>query len=216
MYRNSQIASWAQFLEKLETRFAPTAFDDPRGKLFKLTQSTTVAAYLTEFEALANRLEGLSDADLLSCFISGLKSDVRREVVVQQPTSISQASGLARLQEDKLQELTRTSRSRPSMPWQPSSSPRPVSKAPEATAQPTTGLLPTPPAKPRFRHLSGPELDERRDKGLCFNCDQKWSKQHKCGARVFLMLADDSDSFSLTGIEDSLDQPIDSGGDPIP
>ena len=169
MYRNSQIASWAQFLEKLETRFAPTAFDDPRGKLFKLTQSTTVAAYLTEFEALANRLEGLSDADLLSCFISGLKSDVRREVVVQQPTSISQASGLARLQEDKLQELTRTSRSRPSMPWQPSSSPRPVSKAPEATAQPTTGLLPTPPAKSRFRHLSGPELDERRDKGLCFN-----------------------------------------------
>lgn len=34
MYRNRQIASWAQFLEKLETRFAPTAFDDPRGNLF--------------------------------------------------------------------------------------------------------------------------------------------------------------------------------------
>lgn len=58
MYRNHQIVSWQQFLSALETRFAPTAFDDPRGNLFKLTQSTIVAAYLTEFEALANRLEG--------------------------------------------------------------------------------------------------------------------------------------------------------------
>ncbi|KAL9326811.1 hypothetical protein ACSQ67_007456 [Phaseolus vulgaris] len=73
------------------------------------------------------------------------------------------------------------------MPWQPSSSPRPVSKAPEATAQPTTGLLPTPPAKSRFRHLSGPELDERRDKGLCFNCDRNGPNKDKCGARVFLI-----------------------------
>lgn len=84
-------------LSALETRFAPTAFDDPRGNLFKLTQSFTVASYLTEFESLANRLEGLSTTDLLSCFVSGLKPEIRREVVAQQPTTISQAAGLARL-----------------------------------------------------------------------------------------------------------------------
>jgi hypothetical protein len=24
-------------------------------------------------------------------------------------------------------------------------------------------------------------MDERREKGLCFNCDDKYSKGHKCG-----------------------------------
>lgn len=97
MHRNQQIVSWTQFLTALKTRFALTAYDDPRGKLFKLTQSTTVAAYLTEFEALANRLEGLSPADLLSCFISGLKTEIRREIPAFRSFSLSQAAGLARL-----------------------------------------------------------------------------------------------------------------------
>lgn len=89
MYRNGQIASWAQFLQALETRFAPTAYDDPRGKLFKLLQTTSVAAYLSEFESLANRIVGLSTPDLLSCFISGLKPEIRREVLSQQPTTLT-------------------------------------------------------------------------------------------------------------------------------
>lgn len=203
MYRNRQIASWDQFLKKLEIRFAPTAFDDPRGKLFKLTQSSSVTAYLTEFEALANCLEGLSEADLLSCFISGLKIEVRREVLAQQPTTISQAAGLARLQEDKLQDIARSSRPRSSPPpWHSTFGSRPSPKPnsdPPSTATSSQGLLPTPPAKPRFRHLSGAELDDRRSRGLCFNCDQPWSKQHKCGARLFLMVATDDDFSSVTG-----------------
>jgi hypothetical protein len=85
----------------LELRFAPTAYDDPKGKLFKLTQSSSVAAYLSEFESLANRIVGLSQLDLLSCFISGLKPEIRREVLAQQPATLNQASGLARLQEEK-------------------------------------------------------------------------------------------------------------------
>src|ERR1044072_4143482 len=116
MHRNHQLVSWPQFLRALETRFAPTAFDDPRGKFYKLLQSSTVAAYLTEFEALANRLDGVPPEDLLSCFIADLKLEIRCELVAQQPTSLSQAVGLARLQEEKHQDLLRSSRSRS---WNP-------------------------------------------------------------------------------------------------
>ncbi|CAJ2630725.1 unnamed protein product [Trifolium pratense] len=186
MYRNSQLVSWNQFLQALETRFAPTAYDDPRGNLFKLTQSTTVAAYLVEFEALANRIVGLSSADLLSCFISGLKLDIRREVLARQPTSLTQAAGLARLQEDKLLDQQRANRPK----FTP---PPPRYSSDSSITRPSPGLLPTPPAKPRFRHLSEPELAERREKGLCFNCDQKWSRNHNCRARIFLMVADEDD-----------------------
>jgi hypothetical protein len=56
MYSNRQIVSWNQFLRALEIRFAPAAYDDPKGNLFKLTQSGSVNDYLAEFESLANRI----------------------------------------------------------------------------------------------------------------------------------------------------------------
>lgn len=214
MYRNHQIVSWQQFLSALETQFAPTAFEDPRGKLFKLTQSTTVAAYLTEFEALANRLEGLSAADLLSCFVSGLKLDIRREILAQQPTTIAQAAGLAHLQEDKLHDLARVSRQRQS-PWQlPSRNTPTPSMEVTPLAKSASRILPVPPTKPRFRHLSADEMNEKREKGLCFNCDQRWSRSHKCGARVFLMLANEDDVSAVTGEFEQVVPQLDPGDDP--
>lgn len=88
-------------LGEIRNLFCPAAFDNPRDNMFKFTQLSSVTAYLTDFKALANRIKGLLEAYLRSCFISRLKNDVRREVLVQQPTTISQAVCLARLQEDK-------------------------------------------------------------------------------------------------------------------
>lgn len=34
---------------------------------------------------------------------------------------------------------------------------------------------------------------------MCFNCDQRWSKQHKCGTRVFLMVTNNDDFSDFTG-----------------
>ena len=31
--------------------------------------------------------------------------------------------------------------------------------------------------------LTPQQMDERREKGLCFNCDSKYSKGHKCGEK---------------------------------
>jgi hypothetical protein len=188
MYRNGQIVSWSQFLQALELRFAPTAYDDPRGKLFKLQQLSSVTSYLSEFEALANRIVGLSPPNLLSCFISGLRPEIRREVLAQQPTSLNQAAGLARLQEDKIQDLLRLAKSRPSPSW---------SNAAPARSQPsssTTLLLPTPsasPARPRFRQLTPEEMAERREKGQCFNCEERFSRNHRCKARFLLFVTED-------------------------
>ncbi|MCI30296.1 hypothetical protein A2U01_0051505, partial [Trifolium medium] len=54
-------------------------------------------------------------------------------------------------------------------------------------------------------HLSEPELAERREKGLCFNCDQKWSRQHRCGGRAFLLLADEEgDEVEFSQLESTI------------
>jgi len=89
------------FIQSLELRFAPSQYEDPRGALFKLCQTCYVKEYQTEFETLANRIIGLPAQFYLSCFVSGLKPAIRREVQVFQLMSLSHAISLAKLQEDK-------------------------------------------------------------------------------------------------------------------
>lgn len=107
MTHNGFISSWSALLQALESRFAPTFYDDPQGTLFKLQQRGSVNEYLTEFERLANRIIGLAPPALLNCFISGLHPELRREVQALQPHSLLQAVALAKLQEEKLHDRHR-------------------------------------------------------------------------------------------------------------
>ena len=77
-----------------------------------MTQRGSVAHYLSEFEDLANRIISLPLSFLLSCFIFGLTPEIRREVHAHQPLTLVQATGLARLQEEKLLDTRQPSRSR--------------------------------------------------------------------------------------------------------
>ena len=80
MHRNAQLSSWSAFLHALHTRFASSTYEDPTGLLCKLQQRSSVNAYLTEFESLANRIVGILAQFVLSCFVSGLSPAIRREV----------------------------------------------------------------------------------------------------------------------------------------
>lgn len=101
MHANGQLLSWQMFLQALELRFAPSQYEDPKGSLCKLCQTTSVKEYQAEFEALANRIVGLPSHFYLSYFISGLKPEIRREVQAFQPISLSHAISLAKIQEEK-------------------------------------------------------------------------------------------------------------------
>lgn len=85
MYNNNPLASWAQFLHALQMRFAPSQFEDPQKALFKLTETTSVRDYQSQFKSLSNRVVGLPHNFLLSCFILGLKPHIRREMQALQP-----------------------------------------------------------------------------------------------------------------------------------
>lgn len=113
----------------LHTRFAPSQYEDPTGALYKLTQRSTVTTYLSEFEDLANRIVGLPPSFLLSCFISGLTLEIRREVQAHQPLMLVQAAGLAKLQEEKLLEACSGSRACAPLPPQPLSTVTSTSEA---------------------------------------------------------------------------------------
>ena len=52
---------------------------------------------------LSNRIRNLLESHKLSCFMSGLKDEVRLAVKMQNPRSLNAAFGLAKIQEEYLQ-----------------------------------------------------------------------------------------------------------------
>lgn len=96
------MSTWADLARAVEEQYGPSQFDCPRAQLFKLTQSSTVADYYSQFMILATRVDGLSDAALLDCFISGLRDPIRRDVIAQNPQSLVRAVSLARLYDEKV------------------------------------------------------------------------------------------------------------------
>jgi hypothetical protein len=127
----------------------------------------------------------------LSCFISGLSPEIRREVQALRPLSLTQATALAKLQEDKIDDRRRFFKNKPNSqstinPSGPSSSALPL------PTSHTLPLLPSPKtSRPNFRKLSTEEMASRREKGLCYNCDETFSPQHKCKGRFFLLVTND-------------------------
>lgn len=153
----------------------------------KLRQFSTVADYQARFEAIANETEDVSESLMLKLFVSRLRSDIKTSVLVHRPKTLDEAISLAQTHEQRLQ-IERG-------PMQPAFS----------RTQP---LLPTPPSKvivlARNASTSGPrvpvkrltpaEMQQRRDKGLCYYYDEKYVTNHKCKSLPqILLLEDDSE-----------------------
>ena len=93
---------WETLVEAIQIRFGTTTYDDPMEALTRLRQSTIVVAYKLEFEALTNRIRELSPRHKLSCFLSGLKDDIRLPVKMLNPSTLNAAFGLVKIQEEYL------------------------------------------------------------------------------------------------------------------
>ena len=101
--KNTKILSWEEFLQSLQVRFGPSELEDYQGKLTKLVQIGSVLKYQEEFEKLSKKMDVLSESFRLSCFVSGLKPKIQHEVASFQPTSLTKARALAKIQEQKRQ-----------------------------------------------------------------------------------------------------------------
>lgn len=154
--KTGTINGWKDFIQALNTRFRTSGFDDITGLLAKLRQSSTVQAYQEEFENLANQTEGLSEGFLVSCFVAGLKEEVRLGVQMFWPSSLTPATSLARLQEERNMVPRRSHR------------PDANRTGPEHNSRSRISVpFPSRNAHPPIKRLSPIEMKEWRDKGLC-------------------------------------------------
>ncbi|XP_042965413.1 uncharacterized protein LOC122299304 [Carya illinoinensis] len=189
---SGQFTSWETFVRSLLMRFGPTAYDDPMEALTRLKQTSSVAAYKSQFEALSNRLRGLSEHHKLSCFMSGLRDEIRLPIRMLNPINMGAAFGLAKIQEEYLSAARNTPRSGFAQTGSFQSFGQPV----DTTSRNSRYITPK-------RRIQSAAMDEKRRKGLCYHCDEKWNPTHVCKApRVYVMQAEEGGQVDGTGVEE--------------
>ncbi|KOM58233.1 hypothetical protein LR48_Vigan11g126700 [Vigna angularis] len=192
MQHSTPFHSWHEFTE---------AYECPRASLFKLNQTGTVGEYYKAFIGLANCVSRINNEALLDCFLSGLQTEIRRDVMALSPPSLVKAVALAKLFEEKYNPPNAAKnpvylpRSSTIVPNRTSYNTKTdtSSSLPKSTLPP---LLPNPNIKPlsqtnkhhQIRKLSPAEMQLRREKCLCYFCDEKFSFSHKCPNRQMMLL----------------------------
>ncbi|TQD70724.1 hypothetical protein C1H46_043741 [Malus baccata] len=110
---------------------------------------------------------------LKSCFIGGLKPEIRHDVKLLRPFDVHEAIAYAQQVDAKLAELKVRSFSRN------------ISSASQFKPTQLSDITNTPKNEhssrnENFRRLTAAKIEFRRKNRLCFNCDEKFSREHVC------------------------------------
>nr|GEU86582.1 reverse transcriptase [Tanacetum cinerariifolium] len=147
------------------------------------------------------KVTNISEDLLISFYISGLKPNLQRELLVSKPTSLGDAFSLARVTKARLEDqctssiTTKATRSSSGTQYQrfTSAIQTPLLPTPTKTSVPPKSTV-NPNNKPlAIKWISPVEQQEHLSKGLWFNCDNKWVRGHKCLGKFLLLMADDED-----------------------
>jgi hypothetical protein len=123
--------------------------------LINLKQKGPVTEHIENFQRLNIKVTYIPNEHLIDVFIGTLKDNIQHEVRLWEPKSLENAFKVARNVESKNMDMA-TRRTNPNIYRENNA---PSSKTPQ--------------------QLGG----KKRSKGLCFNCDNKYSKGHKCGEK---------------------------------
>jgi hypothetical protein len=169
----------------LNLRYGPPLRAAPLAELAECRRTGTVVEYQDLFQALLPRAGPLTEAQRVQLFTGGLQPPLSIDVRIQNPQSLAAAMSLAR--QFKLREQYTTPATR--------APPRPLLPAPAAHL-----ALPAPPgakaATPAtitvegrpIKRLTQAEQEEHRHLGLCYNCDDKFTRGHnRVCKRLFLL-----------------------------
>ena len=125
-------------------------------QLLNLRPKGLVSEHIQQFQKLSLKVEGIPNDKLLDLFIGTLNNHIQHEVHLFEPPSLENDFMMERKVESK--NTVVDTRNTTSNTYKENDVP---SKQP--------------------RKFTPQQLEERREKVLFFNCDNKYSKGHKCG-----------------------------------
>ena len=172
--------TWGRFKELLNLGFGPLLRSAPLFELSECRRTGTVE-YSNQFQALLPRAGRLDEAQRVQLFTGGLLPPLSHAVRIHHLETLATAMNLARQVE--LMEHDRPAQHQPRLPQRGA----PPPAAPKAALPAPAPLLalPAPPAAAQQgrgegnpRRLTQEEMAERRCLGLCFNCNEKFTRGH--------------------------------------
>jgi len=143
-------------MEEMVARYEETKNNTFFSELINLKQNGLMVEHIEEFQNFNIRVNYIPEKKRIDVFIGTLKDNIQHEVCLWEPDSLEKAYRLARKVESKIME-TRNS----------------------TTHNYKYGSVASP-SLPQPTSLTPQRLEEKREKGLCYNCDRKHIKGHKC------------------------------------
>ncbi|XP_026399008.1 uncharacterized protein LOC113294848 [Papaver somniferum] len=169
---NQPHISWKFFCDNVCDRFENPANDNTVGFFNKLTQLTTVEAYFEEFEYLKALLLSVRphfpESYFIASFTGGLKEELRISKATKPPQKLFNPN---------------FSTSKPFTP---------TTCTPKPSVVPSTSLNPQPLPKINapisLKRLTPKQVQARKSKSLCFNCDDYYRRGHICKKKYLCVL----------------------------
>jgi gas vesicle protein len=150
------------FTEEMIAHYEDTRSNTFFSQLINLKQKGSVTKHIENFQRLNIKVTDIPYKHLIDVFIGTLKDNIQHEVFLWENKSLENAFKVARNVESKNMAMA-TRRTNHNIYREHNA---PSSKTPQPT------------------RLTPQQLEERKAKKfLCFNCDSKYSKGHKCGEK---------------------------------
>lgn len=167
------VPTWRRFKDLLNLRYGPPLRSAPLFELADCRRTGTVEEYQDRFQALLPRAGPLAETQRVQLFTGGLLPPLSHAVRIHNPQSLAAAMSLARQVE--LMELDKPAPA-PARPAARGLLPAPAPRL--ALPAPPTGGPPIKGEGNPVKRLSQEEQAERRRLGLCYNCNEKYSRGH--------------------------------------
>ncbi|XP_070665927.1 uncharacterized protein [Malus domestica] len=193
IYKAEQYFAYYHTLEN-QKEFGPPEFEDCTESLFKLRQTGPLRDYIVEFRRLATRTSEVGPILLKSCFLGGLKKELRYDVKLLRPSTVHEAISFAAQIDAKLTDL------------KPSPQKSHLLHKPHFALPPHSLTRPHPHTLP-YKKLTPEEVQRKKDKGECWFCDAKWVRGHKCVHTKQLIMLDVCNELEPTDGELTCDLP---------
>lgn len=221
-HKRHPIRRWADLKEFILRQFRSSSGGSLYEQWLTTVQTSTVAEYRRKFIETAAPLERISEEIFLGQFLNGLKEDIRAEVRLLIPLNLEQAMEMALRVEEKIMAvgmrktllssfksgtfpvqakgINQYAASIGSTQTSPTSVKSWVTGARESQASVNvsrySGSTSSAKNLGEVRRLTEKELQEKRAKGLCFRCDDKWAIGHRCRRRELSVILVDDDEES--------------------
>ncbi|CAM0902040.1 unnamed protein product [Alopecurus aequalis] len=156
------------------------------GELISFKRTGTVADFNKKFNALLCRAPQLPEDQVVSIYTTNLQDPLQMDVEMWIPGSLLDAMSLARSCERRAQWTPATVQQQTQDAHQPCLEP----DAPAVPAAPPPGKVTTAaPANTPRRTQSPAAMANRREQGLCYNCDERYVPGHRC-KKLFVLVID--------------------------